>query len=191
MRKRSTYNEEDDDFNDWNDYKLVAQWHDTTQNMLSDKKWLYLGADTRSPNFTKVGITGGDLRSRSYSSANPTYYLFCAFQFLYNVSKKEMESVENDVLSRLDKYWCDESGRSMRLNHYESGVLSECFDNVNFWKFYKDLHYLIYTYHRNKFLISGYEAHEFDESNSEYVYCIFNKRLPKEEYKYIEMILQY
>ncbi|MDI1222985.1 hypothetical protein [Acinetobacter sp.] len=177
-------------FDDGSDYKMSQLIHDSRENYASVGNWLYLGADNRNPKFAKVGITGGDLSSRSYSSASPGYYLFCAFKFKYNIPKSVMESVEADVLNRLDEYWCNESNGAERLFHYESNVLSECFDGVDFLEFYKDLHYLIYTHHRDKFQISGYEENEFDEGNLEFVVCIFNKRLPKKDREYIEMILQ-
>lgn len=177
-------------FDDGRDYKMSQLIHDNRESFASVDKWLYLGADNRKSNFAKVGITEGNLTSRSYSSANPTYYLFCAFKFNHNVSKADMKFVEDDILSKLDEYWQDEYARSKRLRHHESNVLSECFDDVDFEDFYKDLHYLIYTHHRAKFVISGYEANEFDEGDLEFVYCIFNKNLPKKENVYIEMILQ-
>ncbi|MGC3819338.1 hypothetical protein [Acinetobacter sp. G11] len=177
-------------YDDGRDYKMSEVLQDNRQSFASVKKWLYLGADDRDSNFAKVGITEGNLASRSYSSANPRYYLFCAFKFKYNISKEDMEFVENDILLKLDNRWCDRYGRSKRLRHYESNVLSECFEDVDFVDFYKDLHYLIYTYHRDKFEISGYQANEFDESEVEFIYCIFNKKLPKKENVYIEMILQ-
>jgi len=177
-------------FDDGCDYKMSQLIHDNRESFASVDKWLYLGADNRNSNFAKVGITGGNLTSRSYSSANPTYYLFCAFKFKHNVSKVDMKIVEDDVLSKLDKYWLDEYEISKRLCHYESNVLSECFDNVDFEDFYKNLHHLIYTHHRAKFEISGYQANDFDEGDQEFVYCIFNKKLPKSENVYIEMILQ-
>lgn len=177
-------------YDDGRDYKMSQLIHDSRENYASVGNWLYLGADNRNPKFAKVGITEGDLSSRSYSSASPGYHLFCAFQFDYKTTKSEMKSIEDDVLCRLDEMWCDSDKRSKRLHHYESGVISECFDGVDFIEFYKDLHYLIYTHHRNEFKISGYQANEFDEGDLEFVYCIFNKRLPKNQNEYIEMILQ-
>ena len=177
-------------YDDGHDYKMSVVIQDNRRSFASVSKWLYLGADDRDPNFAKVGITEGNLASRSYSSANPRYYLFCAFKFNYKISKEDMEFVENDILSKLENNWCGGDGRSKRLRHYESNVLSECFEDVDFINFYQDLHRLIYTYHRDKFEISGYQANEFDEGDAEFVTCIFNKRLPKKENVYIEMILQ-
>ncbi len=172
-------------FDDGSDYKMSQLLHDGRENFASVDKWLYLGADNRNSTFAKVGITGGDLASRSYSSANPSYYLFCAFQFKYNITKADMKLVEDDILSKLDEYWV-----SKRLYHYESNILSECYDDVDFEQIFKDLHYLIYSRHREKFQISGYQANDFDESDCEFVCCIFNKRLPKKLSTYVEMILQ-
>lgn len=177
-------------FDDGSDYKMSQLIQDGRENFASVKKWLYLGADSRDSTFAKVGITKDDLSSRSYSSANPRYYLFCAFKFKSNTSIADMKLVEIDILSKLDEYWQDENGVSKRLSHYESNVLSECYADVDFEEFFKDLHYLIYTHHRDKFQISGYQANDFDEGDCEFVCCIFNKRLPKDDSTYIEMILQ-
>ncbi len=171
------------------DYKLQYLENEVIRNYKSTKKWLYLGADCCNKNFAKIGITEGDLSSRSYSSARPSYYLFCAFKFCHNISEPEMKSVENDILLRIDALHRDRFNNSKRLFHYESGRLSECFEPVDFFQFYKDLHSEIINHHRNSFVIVGYE----DESGgceAEFVDCIFNPRVDNSDNKYIKMILQ-
>ncbi|KQW88165.1 hypothetical protein ASC84_12360 [Acinetobacter sp. Root1280] len=129
------------------DYKLQHQINDIRNNFESISNWLYLGADANDQSFVKIGITTGDLRSRSYSSARPTYYLFCAFKFKYNLSRLEMESVEGDILTRMENIYCNRPNHANRLNHFESGRVSECFQPVDFYNFYKDLHMEILEYH--------------------------------------------
>lgn len=171
------------------DYKLEQQIHNIRQNFESTTKWLYLGADIKDLNFAKIGITEGDLASRSYSSARPTYYLFCAFKFDYRASREEIKRVENDLLSRIDRLHRDKRGNSKRLIHFESGQLSECFHPVDFLEFYKDVHSIIYTHHHNNFVISGLYS-EFDVCDGEFVDCILNPRLDNRDNKYLNMILQ-
>lgn len=80
-----------------NDFKTAAVMERDRINFESPNKWLYVGADCRNLNFAKIGITMNDLRSRSYSSANPNYYLFCAFQCQQSTTKEQLE-VLNSVL---------------------------------------------------------------------------------------------
>lgn len=189
--KKEKVKEEFDWYDEYSerDYKLEQLIHDSRQNFESTTKWLYLGADIIDPYFAKIGITTGDLASRSYSSARPTFYLFCAFKFDYRVSVEEIKRVENDLLHRLDEYYCDEYGRSKRLTHYESGKLSECYYPVDFFKFYQDVHHVIYTHHSNSFVIAGL-YNDFDVCEGEFVECIFNPRVDNINNKYVNMILE-
>lgn len=166
------------------DYKLEQQIHNIRQNFESTTNWLYLGTDFQDPGFVKIGITTNDLSSRSSSSARPSYYLFCAFKFQYNISKQEMERIEEDVLSRMEGIYCTWPHYAKRLNHYESGRISECFQHVDFLRFFKDFHFEIYENHRNSFVICGYEDY------GEFVDCIFNDRNDVSDQEYIEMIVQ-
>jgi hypothetical protein len=81
-------------------------------------------------------------------------------------------------------------GSSKRMIHYESGQLSECFYPVNFFDFYRDVHFEIYDRHRNDFVICGYE-NEFGVDDGEFVDCIFNARQKERYNEYIKLILQY
>jgi hypothetical protein len=172
------------------DYKLEYVEQETRQNFESTDKWLYLGADILDANFAKIGMTMGDLVSRSYSSSRPSYYLFCAFKFKHNTSMQDVKRVENDVLWRIDCLHRNVDGSSKRMIHYESGQLSECFYPVNFFDFYRDVHFEIYDRHRNDFVICGYE-NEFGVDDGEFVDCIFNARQKERYNEYIKLILQY
>ncbi|WEI20115.1 hypothetical protein PY247_10565 [Acinetobacter proteolyticus] len=178
-------------FDSWHDgdYKLEYLIKETVQNFESVDKWLYLGADIGNPLFAKIGITKGDLSSRSYSSANPNYHIFCAFKFIHNISKEEIEAVESHVLSRMDSLFIKPNGTSTRMYHYESQAKSECYFPVDFFQFYKLLHYEILTNHRNFFVICDYEM-EYAGVVGEFVSCIFNPRRVINPDDYIQMIIQ-
>lgn len=172
------------------DYKLEHQEEEARRNFESCEKWLYLGADASDPKFAKIGMTTGNLASRSYSSANPRYYLFAAFKFRYDISIQDIKRVEDDVRLRIDSMHRDANGLSTRQQHYDSGMLSECFNPVDFFQFYKDMHWIIYEFHRRDFVITGH-ANEIDEIDGESVYCIFNQHHRDNHRKYTEMIIQY
>lgn len=159
-------------------------------NFESLDRWLYLGADALDNSFAKIGMTMGDLASRSYSSTRPGYFLFCAFKFTHNISMQEVKCIEGDVLSRIDGLHRNVDGSTKRMTHYESGLPSECFFPVDFFTFYKDLHDEIYDHHRSSFVISGYE-NEYGIDDGEFVDCIFNLRHKKHHDEYIKMILRH
>lgn len=48
------------------DYKLASVLERDRADFESTNIWFYVGADYRDSRFAKVGITMGDLRSRSY-----------------------------------------------------------------------------------------------------------------------------
>ncbi len=189
MKKKITYYEELDSYYE-DDYKFQHVWQETKRNIESTEKWLYLGADILDRNFAKIGVTKDDLASRSYSSARPSYYIFCAFKFKYNISMKKVRQVEVDVLSRMEFLYRNDDGTSRRMVHYESGRLSECFCPVDFFCFYRDLHWEIYDGHRDSFVICGYE-NKYYEDDGEFVDCIFNDRQRDRHNEYREMIIQY
>lgn len=172
-----------------NDYKMSHAINETRNNFLSTDKWLYLGADNLRKDFAKIGITMHDLKSRSYSSESPGFHLFCAFKFKYDVSTREAREIENSVLLTLDDLYRNADGSATRLKHFESGRDSECFYPVDFLRFFVSLHDVIYTDHRNYFVISGYE-NEYGGYEGEFVGCIFNTCYEKHRKKYIRMILQ-
>ncbi|MCA8244148.1 hypothetical protein [Burkholderia sp. AU32262] len=189
MKKKIPSYEEFDSFYG-GDYKLDYVAQETISNFESIGKWLYLGADILDGGFAKVGMTMGDLASRSYSSTRPSYYLFCAFKFKHNISMQDVKRVENDVLLRLDRLHCNDDGSSKRMIHYESGKPSECFYPVDFFSFYKDLHWEIYDGHRNSFVICGYK-NKYGMDDGEFVDCIFNDQQEGRHDEYRKMILQH
>ncbi|MFZ6781250.1 hypothetical protein ACO0LD_30815 [Undibacterium sp. Ji83W] len=173
------------------DYKLAHVETETKNNFESTNSWLYLGRDADDPNFVKIGLTMGDLQSRSYSSANPDYYLFCAFKCKYNISEVELKNIEEEILVRLESFYRNDDGSTKRLKHHESGRPSECFRPVNFSEFFMDLHCEIYENHRNSFVICAWE-NEIGQIDGQFVDCIFNKVIKLEDRnKFIKMILQY
>src|SRR5580700_10817336 len=91
----------------------------------SSTNWLYLGANAVHVNFAKIGLTMGDLSSRSYGSVDPNYYLFCAFKSKHNISNIELKNMENNILYKFENLYKNDDGSTKRLRHYESERLSE------------------------------------------------------------------
>lgn len=181
-----------DDFVSSNDYKLWYSENEIKNNYESLHGWIYLGADAKNKNFAKIGLTMGDLASRSYSSSNPNYYLFCAFKCKHDISKDKLEIIEGKILGKIEELHKNRDGSSARMRHYESGFLSECFDPVSFLDFFKDLHLEIYENHRNDFVTCEWWEDHSLESEGTFVDCIFNPKISlKERNSYIRMILQY
>ena len=172
------------------DYKLEHVEQEMQKDLDSVDKWLYLGADYLDQTFAKVGMTMGDLTSRSYSSSRPSYYLFCAFKCKDKISHIDVKRIENDVLSRIDGLHRNPDGSSKRMNHFESGALSECFWPVDYLQFYKDVHDTIYDHHRNNFVISGL-INSDGIDDGEFVDCFFNKKVKQNYQEYMRMILRY
>ncbi|MBR7681738.1 MULTISPECIES: hypothetical protein [Acinetobacter calcoaceticus/baumannii complex] len=164
------------------DYKTDQLMHDTFQNLQNVNKWLYLGADITNHSWAKIGITTGDLRSRSYSSANPNYYIFCAFQFKYNVTIDEMRKVEVDMLNMFDQDFLQMYGDSRRLKHYESKTLSECYCPVNFSFVFEKLHDVLFNDYSFYFKKIGHE-NEFGDEVGATLICEFNPTFPLERKK--------
>lgn len=193
MRKPTTiidYSEIDIDSRNL-DYKTEALIHDTIQNLESGIKWLYVGADISNPNWVKIGITLGDMGSRSYSSANPNYYIFCAFQFRYDKSEEEVKLVEAELFSKLDLIFKDWYGTPLRMRHYESGKLSECYFPVDFEYFFYTLYNEIYQNYRNYFQIHGYE-NEVGDIDGDFVSCNFSSKLDRDLKKnYFQKLLRW
>jgi hypothetical protein len=178
-----------DDVGYIDDYKMERAWEETRLNFESTEKWLYLGADAVDSTFAKVGLTKGDLSSRSYSSARPDYYLFCAFKCRYDLPMETLRSIEFDILTRLQDRHRYSDGTTKRRRHFESGNLSECFYDVNFTEFFMDYHFEIYNEYRSSFVISGVDD-GFGGSEGEFVDCIFNRKVPG-HHRYKRMIVQY
>lgn len=164
------------------DYKTEQLMHDAIQNLQNVNKWMYLGADITNPFWAKIGITAGDLRSRSYSSANPNYFIFCAFQFRYNITYDEMRKVEMDMHNMFDNEFRHMYRNSRRLRHYESRRLSECYCPVDFSFVFEKLHYVLFHNYSLYFEKIGYE-NEIGEVDGATVYCEFSPTLSMQEQK--------
>ncbi|MFV7771694.1 hypothetical protein [Shewanella marisflavi] len=155
------------------DYKIAALMEHDKANFESSKIWLYVGADSKNERFAKVGITMGDLGSRSYCSGNPHYHLFCAFQCYIHTTKLQLESIEKLALKHLDSLFPD-----CRVHHYESGKLSECYDDIDFETFLISLHDYLLDNHRNYFQTVAIDGEGYEGAYE--LACEFNRHLPLE-----------
>lgn len=168
------------------DYKLAAVMERDKANFESPNIWFYVGADSRNPGFAKIGITMGDLRSRSYSSANPNYYLFCAFQCIQGTTKSQLENIELRALTYLDGLFPNH-----RERHTESQRLSECYYDIDFEDFFSCLHDYLLENHRNNFQTASFE----NEAGVEEGYALaweFNPLLSREVQRHFRnLILRY
>ncbi len=167
-------------------YEMDLMSAKAQQEFESAVKWLYVGADIREKNYAKIGITTGDLQSRSYSSARPTYYLFCGFKALHETSREKLERIEKSVLFKLDT---DYRFGSYRVRHTESGELSECYYGAPLTRIFKAVHQILYDHHSNDFNtcihynISGYPS-------GCAIKCEFNDKVLINSSYYQEIILQ-
>lgn len=172
-------------------YKMEYSHNESKRNYESTTRWLYLGADSGNCEYAKVGLTTGNLSSRSYSSGNPKFYLFCAFKCRYDIGRSQLKRIETGALDYLDRRFTKPDGTTKREAHEESGRLSECYYGINFIEFFIELHYYLYTNHRNDFIIGGF-YNEVDVCEGDFLDCIFNKSLTLDETnRYIRMILQF
>ncbi|HHR6404530.1 TPA: hypothetical protein ACS8BP_001467 [Providencia alcalifaciens] len=96
------------------DYKMAWIHERDKRNFESLTKWLYLGADLKNSGSAKVGLTMDDIASRSYSFANPSYYLFYAFKFKCrdDITKAEVENIERSAFVYLECVFANEDGTS-------------------------------------------------------------------------------
>ncbi len=171
------------------DYKMEYIYERDKSNFESSYKWLYVGADARNPTYAKIGMTMGNLVSRSYSSANPGFYLFCAFQCDQSTTRAQLEQIERSVLRYLDDLFTDEDGKTKRVCHFESGRISECYYDIDFESFFISLHEYLYRNHARYFQFSGIESN--GDIVGDYLDCEFNQHLSRKEINsYIRMILQ-
>ncbi|AFI89935.1 hypothetical protein EXT68_03790 [Pectobacterium parmentieri] len=173
------------------DYKMAWLHERDKRNFESLNKWLYLGADIKDDGFAKVGLTMDDLVSRSYSSANPNYYLFCAFKCRDNITKTEIKNIELGAVEYLELEFSNEDGTSNRARHAESGHLSECFYNINFTNFFISYHDYLYEKHHRDFLVTEFK-NEFGDDEGNFLDCEFNPRFTlQEKNKFIRMLLRW
>ncbi|MFA4105751.1 hypothetical protein OQJ40_27095 [Serratia nevei] len=168
------------------DYKMEAIHQRDKDNFESLEKWLYLGADSKNASYAKIGITMGNLASRSYSSCNPGYYLFCAFKCTARTTQAQLEDIERSVLDYLDGEFTREDGTTKREPHFESGRISECYYDIDFNELFWHLHHHLFKKHTNHFIIGCLDGYEGD-----FLDCKFSSSLSLEKQKsYIAMILQ-
>ena len=170
------------------DYKMAAVMENHKANFESPNIWLYVGADLNNPNFVKVGITMGDLSTRSSSTTHPGYYLFCAFQCYHNTTVEELKQIEQGALNYLDSVF----GQDKRARHTESQRLSECYLGINFEIFFAHLHAYLWDHHIRHFQTAEY----VHDTNPDWVYGSalsweFNPRVSYEDRKrYLALIIQ-
>ena len=164
------------------DYKAEAIYDRDKDNFESLEKWLYLGADSKNAAYAKIGITMGNLASRSYSSGNPGYYLFCAFKCAASTTKAQLEDIERSVLRYLDGEFTREDGTTKREPHFESRRLSECYYDIDFEELFQCLHEYLFKKHDRHFM-EGYVG--------DFLECEFSSSLSLAEQKsYKRMIMQ-
>ncbi|KKF38521.1 MULTISPECIES: hypothetical protein [Hafniaceae] len=173
------------------DYKEEYLYNKAKQNCESTTTWLYLGADTAIPTYAKIGITMGDLTSRSYSTARPTYYVFCGFKCRADLNALELAEIESCALRYLDDQFKNHDGTTKRVNHAESGRLSECFYDVDFDSFFVTLHDYLYGRYRRDFQVAGFYNY-LDVCEGNFLLCEFNTKLVtlNEQNKYIRKVLR-
>lgn len=138
------------------DYKAAYVMERDKLNFESRDLWVYLGADLANPTFAKVGITTGDLRSRSSSTSNPNYYLFCAFQCYYGTTPEQLRHIERGALDYLDGVF----GPEKRGVHTESQCKSECYYGINFEDFFIHLYEYLWEHHIRHFPTGTYVSEE-------------------------------
>lgn len=169
------------------DLKLSHVLEVDQKNFESALKWIYIGADIRDAYYAKVGLTTGDLQSRSYSSARPTYYLFCGFKARHDISKERLEIIEKNILYELDnKYRFAE----YRLKHAESSELSECYFGIPFSRVFRSVHQVIYDNHSNDFITCEYESRFNGFSRGSSIKCVFNHKLVPNTAYYEDVMIQ-
>lgn len=171
------------------DYKLESSADEMRLNFESTDKWLYLGGDARDSSYVKVGLTMGDLSTRSYSSARPDYYMFCAFKCMHDIRSTDLKRIEVDLLAKMESRYRYDDWSSKRRRHFESGVLSECFYDICFDDFFRDFHYEVYVGYREWFVITGLDE-GFGGDEGEFVECLFNDKVSHHS-RYRRMIVQY
>lgn len=148
---RKPFQEYDLEISD-DDYEMKDVMTRDKKNFESQDIWFYVGADSTNPRFAKIGITMGNMASRSYCSANPNYYLFCAFQCRYDTTKQTLKSIEEGALAHLDDVF-----PNCRARHKESNRLSECYYNIDFESFFLEVHEYLYSNHYTHFQATGFE----------------------------------
>lgn len=188
---KRTKREYDLELDPFADYKMEFVHNESKADFESTEKWLYLGANARDSGFSKIGITKGNLATRSSSSESPSYYLFCAFKCRRNIEIPKLKAIETSALKHLEDIFVYDNGSTKREFHRDSGRISECFHDVNFLDFFVELHCFLYENYRNYFSIAGFD-NEAGSDDGEFIDCEFHRRMTREEInRHIIMILQY
>ena len=170
------------------DYKMEFSHAQAVKNFESVNGWIYIGLDNSVSDRAKVGLTTGDLGSRSYSSGNPDYFLFCAFKCRHDITEDQLRSIEKDLIARLDQHYKNKDEELLRIRHFDSQKLSEWYGGIDTTIFFQDVHYILYTFHFNYFL--GVEVYNDVETiDGCYLDCIFNACYTKEQQKNFQSML--
>lgn len=171
-------------------YKMESIHNQSKENFESVVNWLYLGADLYDNGYAKIGLTMGDLRTRSSSSANPNFYIFCAFKCKSNITKPEINEIEKNALKYLERLFIYDNGSTKRASHADSGRMSECFYHIDFIEVFTEFHNYLYDHYANYFNRAGFESNP-DVYEGEYLFCQFTDRISQDETnRYIRMLLQ-
>lgn len=193
MKKEKVYY--DLDIHESDDYKMAHVKQESLRELESIDGWVYIGANAANPRAAKLGITTGNLASRSYSSGNPDFFIFCAFKCKHNISPEMLVSIEKKLLLKFDEIYVDENGTSKRKRHYETGKLSEWYYEVDFIEFFLRVNYELYERFQHSFVVGdfyeGVGDEEFTHKVGDTLDCMFNRRIPEEQKrKYRRMLVQ-
>ena len=170
------------------DFKSAYLHEQMAREFESMEGWIYLGADITNPRYARIGMTKGDLGSRSYSSANPNYYLFCAFKCKPELHESQIKTIENIILQRFQDGYRYPNGMTKRAVFYESGQYWDCFYDIDFLEIFVALHEQLYTNYRSVFTTCGV----VDDAGGDagvIIECLFNPKVPNQN-KYRQMIAQ-
>lgn len=80
--------------------------------------WIYIGANIRDYQWSKIGKTTNGLQTRHRSAQNPGYFIFTA----YNIKRGMVHEIESELLDYIERI-----ERIERQNHFSTGNKSECF----------------------------------------------------------------
>ncbi len=118
------------------------------------------------------------------------YHIFCAFKCIHNISKEELKSIEEIVLSILDRKFINEHGVTKRVRHFESNTMSECFYYIDFMEILYAVHFELYDKHSRYFSSTG--LFDNDENDlGDVLDCEFNRKISIEKaFEYRKFISQ-
>lgn len=170
------------------DHKMAYVMERDKLNFESSKIWIYIGADVKDPTFAKVGMTMSDLSTRSTSTGNSNYFLFCAFQCYHGTSAEQVREIERGAQQYLDYMF----GEDKRGRFPETNRPSECYYGINFEDFFFHLHEYLWEHQIRHFPTSCYVSS--DDPNWEYgsaISWLFNDIVPLHVRKhYLNLIIK-